>query len=178
MAELKQELVMKSALAVSAALLLAGTAYFCPAHAQTAPQTPAAAPPAQTQSYGSAAHSTRPYEPATQTQLWAAGQTQSGTMTPMQTQSNGMTGTQMGTQGQAPQGSFRSSCNDIRLQNDTLIAFCRKSDGTWQTSAIGPVSQCVGDVQNVKGQLTCAETGVGSSTPPAQLQTPPVQPRQ
>lgn len=158
---------MRTALAVSAALLLAGTAYVQPAHAQMAQQTPGAVPQAQTQSYGSTIPSNQPTGTATQTQPWTAGQTRSSTTTPMQTQSTTTAG-QLGAQGQLPQGSFRSSCNDVRMQNDTLIAFCRKPDGTWQTSAIGPVNQCFGDIQNVNGQLTCNETGVGSSTPPAQ----------
>jgi hypothetical protein len=168
---------MRTAFAVSAALLLAGTAYVLPADAQMAPQTPGAAPQAQAQPYGSAANQTQSYGAATQSQPWTAGQTKSGEMNPMQTQSNGTAGTQMGTQAQLPQGSYRSSCNDVRMQNDTLIAFCRKPDRTWQTSAIGPVNQCVGDIQNVNGQLTCNETGVGSSTPPAQPQSTPAQPK-
>jgi hypothetical protein len=148
---------MRTALAVSAALLLAGTAYVHPAHAQMTTQPPTAAPQAQTQA-----------------QPWTAGQSQSGAMTPTQTQSYGTTGSQMGTEAQAPQGSYRSSCNDARMVGDTLIAFCRKPDGTWQTSAIGPVNQCAGDMQDVNGQLTCNnEGGVGSSPPPAQPQTAP-----
>jgi hypothetical protein len=157
----RKEQSMRTAFAVSAALLRAGTAYVLPAHAQMAPQTPAGAPQTRAQPYGSAANQTQSNGAATQTQPWTAGQTQSGKTTPMQTQSNGTTSTQMGTQAQLPQGSYRSSCNDVRMQNDTLIAFCRKPDGTWQTSAIGPVNQCVGDIQNVNGQLTCNETGDG-----------------
>ena len=170
---------MRTALAVSAALVLAGTAYVLPAHAQTTTQTPWAAPPPQmqTQTYGSAAHNTQPYGTSTQPQPWTAGQTQSRTMAPMQTQSDRATGTQMGTQGEPPQGSFRSSCNDLRMQGQTLIAFCHKPDGTWQTSAIGPVSQCTGDIQNVNGRLICNEAGVGSSTPPAQPRSTLMQPR-
>jgi hypothetical protein len=160
---------MRTAIAVSAALLLSGTAYVYPAHAQTAPQTPTAAPQTQIQQYG-ATGQTQPYGANTQSQPWTPGHAQTGTMTPMQTQSNAA-GSQMGSQNQPPQGSFRSSCNDVRMQNDTLIAFCKKPDGTWQTSAIGPVNQCLGDIQNINGQLTCNEAGVGSSTPPAQ-QTP------
>ena len=158
---------MKTAFAVSAALLLAGSAYVLPAHAQTAPQPQRGAPQTQSQSYRSGAH-TQPYAPT---------QTQSGTTAPSQTQSFEASGNQMGTQAQAPQGSYRSSCNDVRVQNGTLVAFCRKPDGTWQTSAIGPVNQCVGDIQNVDGRLTCNEAGTGSSTPPAQGQPRPAQPK-
>jgi hypothetical protein len=132
---------MRTTLAVSAALLLAGAAYL-PAHAQSTPQGSTARTPVQ-------------------------GPSHSGMQTPAQPQS------------QLPQGSFQSTCRDARMANQTLIAFCQKSDGSWQTSAIGPVSQCVGDLQNVNGRLTCNETGYGSSTPPAprQARTRPVPPQ-
>jgi hypothetical protein len=120
---------MRTTLAVSAALLLAGAAYL-PAHAQSTSQGSAAKPMMQGPSSG-------------------------GMQTPSKTP------------WQVPQGSFQSTCRDARLADQTLIAFCQKGDGTWQTSATGPVSQCVGDVQNVNGQLTCNETGYGSSNPPA-----------
>jgi hypothetical protein len=168
---------MKTTLALSAAFLLAGAAYVLPAHAQMLQQAPGAASQTQSQPYGSAAHSAQPYDPAGQTQPRAAGQSQSGTMAPSQTRSYGTTGTQMGIQGQLPQGSFRNSCNDIRMAGDTLIAFCPKGDGTWQTTAIGPASQCVGDIQNVNGQLSCNEAGYGSSASPAQAQPAPTQRR-
>ena len=155
---------MRTAFAASAALLIAGTAYVLPAHAQTSPQTQWGTGQTQSQPYGSGAHSTQPYA-AGQTQHWTSGQTQSGTMAPSQTRSYGTANNQMGA---LPEGSYRSSCNDVRMQNDTLIAFCQKPDGTWQTSAIGPANQCAGDIQNANGQLICNESGVGSSTAPQQ----------
>jgi len=82
---------MKTAFAVSAALLLAGTAYVLPAHAQTAPQPQRGAPQTPSQSYRSGAH-TQPYAPT---------QTQSGTTAPSQTQSFGASGNQMGGSGAA-----------------------------------------------------------------------------
>lgn len=84
----------------------------------------------------------------------------------------GSMGAQPGAQAQL-EGSFRNSCNDIRMEGQTLIAFCQKGDGTWQTTAIGPVNQCAGDIQNVNGELSCnsgTETGYGSSTPPTSAQ--------
>src|SRR5215469_18081433 len=120
---------MKTTLALSAAFLLAGSAYVLPAHAQTVQQTPGVAPQTRSQSYGSAAHGTQPYNPAGQTQPRTAGQSQSGPMIPNQTRSYGATGTRPGTQGQLPQGSFRTSCNDARMQGQTLIAFCPKGEG-------------------------------------------------
>ena len=167
---------MRTALAASAALLLAGTGFVHPADAQMAPQTPAATPQAQTQQSGTMGQ-TQPSGTAAQSQSWTAGQNRPGATPPTQSPSLRATGGQMGTAGQAPQGAYRTSCNDARMQGQTLIAFCRKPDGTWQTSAIGPVSQCLGDIQNVNGQLTCSETGVGSSTPPAKPRSLPAQQR-
>ena len=165
---------MRTAVAVSTALLLAGAAYVLPAHAQMASQ--AQGPTSQMQSQPSTAgqSQTQPSYPSAQSQGGAHFQTQA---TPQPTAPRTM-GAQSGTQGQPPQGSFRSSCNDVRMQGDTLITFCRKPDGSWQTSAIGPISQCTGDIQNVNGQLTCSnQTGFGSSTPPAPPQSAPAQPR-
>ena len=167
---------MRIALAVSAALLLAGTAHVHPAHAQMTTQPHAAAPQAQTQQFGTTGQN-QAYATATRTQSWTPRQSQSGAMAPSQTRSYGATGSQMSAQGQAPQGSSSSSCNDVRMQGQTLIAFCQKPDGTWQTSAIGPVSQCAGDIQNVDGHLTCSKSGVGSSTPPARPPSTRTQPR-
>jgi len=150
--------VRGTAFAVSAALPLAGAANVHPAHAQMTTQLHTAAPQAQTQQFGT------------------TGQHRSGAMAPSQTQSYGATG-QMSAQGQAPQSSYSSSCNDVRMQGQTLIAFCQKPDGTWQTSAIGPVSRCAGDIQNVNGQLTCSESGVGSSTPPVRSPSTRTQPK-
>ena len=105
----------------------------------------------------------------------------SNAMTPTQTapqvQSYGSTRANPDTQAQLPEGSFRSNCNDLRMEGQTLLAFCQRSDGTWQTTAIGPISQCVGDIQNVNGDLRCNETGYGSSTPPAQAAPTPEQPK-
>jgi hypothetical protein len=173
-AESRKEQSMRTAVAVSTALLLAGTAYVLPAHAQMTPQAQGATPQVQSQPSTAGQSQTQPSYPSAQSQGGARLQTQA---TPQPTAPK-MTGAQSGTQGQPPQGSFRSSCNDVRMQGDTLIAFCRRPDGTWQTSAIGPVNQCKGDIQDVNGQLTCRnEVGVGSSTPPARPQSPPTQPK-
>jgi hypothetical protein len=117
---------MRTALAVSAALLLAGTAYVQSAHAQMAQPTPGAVPQAQPQSDGSMTSGNQPAGTAAQTQPWTAGQTRSSTTTPKRTQSTA-TGGPMGAQAQSPQGSFRSSCNDLRMQNDTVIALLPKA---------------------------------------------------
>jgi CVNH domain len=71
------------------------------------------------------------------------------------------------TQGQLPQGSYASSCKDARMDGQTLIAFCQKPDGTWQTSALR-TQQCTGDIQDVNGNLICgAANQYSASTLPA-----------
>jgi hypothetical protein len=134
---------MKTTLAIVAALLLAGT-YLPSAHAQTAPQSQQSGTTGQIQTYR------------------MTGQTQA--------QPHGTTGGQarmQPTQGQLPNGSYQSSCKDVRMDGQTLIGFCQKPDGTWRTSALR-TSQCAGDIRNINGELSCgAEIGSGSSTPPA-----------
>jgi hypothetical protein len=162
---------MKTTVGVVAALVFAGTAYVQPVHAQTMPQAPA--PPAQTQPYGTAAQ-TQPYGTSAQTRAPGA---MPPAQTPPQTPAVGTTGAEMGKEAQLPQGSYRSNCKNIRMLGQTLVAFCEKSDGTWQTTELGPIGQCVGDIQNVNGELTCNETGYGSSVPPATAQPAPGQRR-
>jgi hypothetical protein len=152
---------MRATLATAgAAFLLASTAYVLPAHAQPAP------PSAQTQPYG-ATSQTQPYsgmgqlqtQPYQATTYGATNQVQPQPYTGMgQTQTQPYQGTTQtqpsGMAGQLPQGSYASSCKDARMDGQTLIAFCHKPDGTWQTAALR-TSQCAGDIQNVNGNLTC-----------------------
>jgi hypothetical protein len=142
---------------VAAAFLLASAAYVVPAHAQNAAQ-PQPAPSVQTQPYGATGQTqtqpntgtgqtmTQPYGATTQTQTYSAN-----------TQG----------QGQLPQGPYLGSCKDARMDGQTLIAFCEKSDRTWQTSALR-TGTCSTGIENINGDLTCnVGAGVGSSTAPA-----------
>jgi hypothetical protein len=145
---------MKTTLGLVAALLVAVTAYGQTAHARSA------APPQQ---------------PGMTTQTQPSGATsQTQTRQTPKAPSVGMTGGQAAVQaapGQLPNGSYQTSCKDVRIDGQTLIGFCQKPDGTWQTSAL-KASQCAGDIQNVNGRLTCgAGTGYGASSPPASATT-------
>jgi hypothetical protein len=55
----------------------------------------------------------------------------------------------------APQGSYRSSCTDVRVEDRTLTAVCRIADGREQRSTLSDVNRCVGDIGNDNGALTC-----------------------
>jgi hypothetical protein len=56
----------------------------------------------------------------------------------------------------APQGSYRTSCTDVRVEDRTLMAVCRIADGRQQTTSLTDVNRCVGDIANDNGALTCS----------------------
>lgn len=67
-----------------------------------------------------------------------------------------------------PSGPYQSSCTEARMVGQSLIAFCKKSDGTSQTAVLADSNRCTTGITNDNGNLTCQETpAVGSSTPPA-----------
>jgi CVNH domain len=53
----------------------------------------------------------------------------------------------------APQGSYRTSCTDVRVEDRTLTAVCRVADGREQS--LTDANRCVGDIGNDNGALTC-----------------------
>jgi hypothetical protein len=55
-----------------------------------------------------------------------------------------------------PQGSYRSSCTDVRVDDRTLTAVCRIADGREQRTSLTDVNRCVGDIANDNGSLTCS----------------------
>lgn len=131
---------MKSILAASPPLLLAGAMMAIPAAAQTMAQPGMDQPTAQ------------PY----------SGQT-------MQSQPYGyhaMPQPQT-VQGTLPQGSYRTECKQVRMLGDTLTAFCPRGDGTWQTTQLVNAGSCPGGVQNAGGDLVCGTPSqVGSTAAP------------
>ena len=54
-----------------------------------------------------------------------------------------------------PQGSYRASCTDARVEDRTLTAVCRIADGREQGTSLTDVSRCVGDIGNDNGVLAC-----------------------
>jgi CVNH domain-containing protein len=55
-----------------------------------------------------------------------------------------------------PQGSYRTSCTDVRVEDRTLTAVCRIADGREQRTSLTDVNRCVGDIGNDNGALTCS----------------------
>jgi hypothetical protein len=56
----------------------------------------------------------------------------------------------------APQGSYRSSCTDVRVEDRTLTAVCRIADGRGQRTSLTDLNRCVGDIAYDNGALTCS----------------------
>jgi hypothetical protein len=54
-----------------------------------------------------------------------------------------------------PPGSYLRSCTHVGTSGDTLIADCRRTDGSWGRTALRDVNRCVGDIGNMDGQLSC-----------------------
>jgi hypothetical protein len=52
----------------------------------------------------------------------------------------------------APQGSYRNSCTDARVEDRTV---CRFADGREQRTSLTDVNRCVSDIGNDNGALTC-----------------------
>ena len=62
---------------------------------------------------------------------------------------------------QTPGGSYLQSCTNVRAVGDRVVANCRRSDGSWNRTAINDVDSCVGGLANADGQLVCGR-GAGS----------------
>lgn len=54
-----------------------------------------------------------------------------------------------------PPGSYQQTCRDVRIRGNTLNARCQTSAGGWTRTSLYGADQCVGDVTNIEGQLTC-----------------------
>lgn len=57
--------------------------------------------------------------------------------------------------GDAPKGSYTSSCRDISVDGNTLHASCSNGSGAWIPGAIVGFAACQGDIFNFNGALLC-----------------------
>ncbi len=53
-----------------------------------------------------------------------------------------------------PDGSYKRSCKDYKLDGPVLVAKCRNKNGDWKSSRI-IYRLCFGDIRNVNGELKC-----------------------
>jgi hypothetical protein len=54
-----------------------------------------------------------------------------------------------------PGGSYAATCTGVTIVGTTLQAACRRIDGQVQQTFLVDVDQCVGDIGNLNGILTC-----------------------
>jgi hypothetical protein len=58
-----------------------------------------------------------------------------------------------------PEGSYLRSCTHVAVHGDRLLADCRRTDGSWERTALRDVDRCVGDIGNMNGELACNRAG-------------------
>ena len=61
-------------------------------------------------------------------------------------------------QGGLPYGSYRQTCQNIRLDGNMLKAHCQKTDGGWRNTSLD-YRGCGGQVINDNGYLRCGQGG-------------------
>ncbi|SRR6266700_2931130 len=55
-----------------------------------------------------------------------------------------------------PEGSFRETCRDVRVDGDRLYARCRRrNDSDWRSTSLKHFDRCRGEITNVNGRLEC-----------------------
>src|SRR5437763_7893852 len=59
-------------------------------------------------------------------------------------------------QGNAPQGSYLQSYQNIRTHGDRLSARCKTKDGNWRDTSMDDYRRCTTDIGNDDGNLRCA----------------------
>jgi len=64
---------------------------------------------------------------------------------------------------QPPNGSYKNSCKNIRVDGNQLKAKCEKKNGNWNNTSI-KYNNCKGDISNNNGELSCNGSG-GSKIP-------------
>jgi hypothetical protein len=64
-----------------------------------------------------------------------------------------------------PQGSYQSTCTNIRMEGDTLKATCRTKQGGSRHAEFEKPEQCNGDIVNSNGALRCHVGAAGPAGP-------------
>ena len=54
-----------------------------------------------------------------------------------------------------PRGSYRDSCEDVRMDGYTLRATCQRRDGSWRWTSLDGAYDCDGRIANFDGRLVC-----------------------
>ncbi len=54
-----------------------------------------------------------------------------------------------------PDGSYRQTCRDVRVEGDRLYAVCQKRNSDWRNTSLKHFNRCRGEITNVNGRLEC-----------------------
>jgi hypothetical protein len=65
-----------------------------------------------------------------------------------------------------PPGTYLRSCGEVHMRGDTLVATCRRADGSPERASLPAVQRCVGDIGNMNGRLTCNYAGAPAAPQP------------
>lgn len=57
--------------------------------------------------------------------------------------------------GGLPRGDYKLTCNNMRMEGNTLVANCQKRDGGWRSSKVDNAYQCR-NIVNDDGRLVCS----------------------
>ena len=58
-----------------------------------------------------------------------------------------------------PNGSYQQSCQNVSVNSNTLSAECDTGDGSWIYTRLQNFPNCVSDISNMNGFLTCQPAG-------------------
>jgi hypothetical protein len=59
----------------------------------------------------------------------------------------------------APEGTYRETCRDIRVEGPRLRARCESAGGYWRDTSLDDFNRCVGGIINYDGRLVCTRAG-------------------
>ena len=54
-----------------------------------------------------------------------------------------------------PSGGYAQTCQDIRINGNTLEARCQTRDGNWNQTSLQNFNQCTSQIENDNGRLVC-----------------------
>ncbi len=61
-----------------------------------------------------------------------------------------------------PSGSYQSTCKNIEVRGDVLVANCQDQDGKWEATQLRDYRSCGSDIMNDNGALRCGNNVGGA----------------
>ena len=54
-----------------------------------------------------------------------------------------------------PNGSYKKTCTNIKVDSNGIYATCQKADGSWQETSLSSYGFPCDDIENDNGELVC-----------------------